>query len=292
MASRELATYRTPVGRLVGAATVLFLAFYVAWTVLPIFIMFMSSFKDLLEAFQLPAVGDWAGVTVFFQFNPTFRHYENLFVDLDFSTYLANSLMASLGSALVSVVLGSMAAYSLSRIDFKGKKDLFFWIISTRMAPVVAVMVPLYAIFRAVDLIGTLPGLILAYTTFNLPFAIWILKGFFDNVPYAIEEAVMVDGGTRWQAFRMIVPLVAPGVGAFLVLCVLFAWNDYLFASIIGSGGAKTLPPATLSLVQPQNIQWGSIMAAGVVTTIPMMLLGLVIRRYLVTGLTMGAVRE
>ena len=292
MASRELATYRTPLGRLVGAATVAFLAFYVAWTVLPIFIMFMSSFKDLLEAFQLPAVGDWAGVSVFFQFKPTFRHYENLFVDLDFSTYLANSLMASIGSALVSVVLGSMAAYSLSRIDFKGKKDLFFWIISTRMAPVVAVMVPLYAIFRAVDLIGTMPGLILAYTTFNLPFAIWILKGFFDNVPYAIEEAVMVDGGTRWQAFRMIVPLVAPGVGAFLVLCVLFAWNDYLFASIIGSGGAKTLPPATLSLVQPQNIQWGSIMAAGVVTTIPMMLLGLVIRRYLVTGLTMGAVRE
>ena len=292
MASRELATYRTPLGRIVGAATVAFLAFYVAWTVLPIFIMFMSSFKDLLEAFQLPAVGDWTGVSVFFQFKPTFRHYENLFVNLDFSTYLANSLMASLGSALVSVVLGSMAAYSLSRIDFKGKKDLFFWIISTRMAPVVAVMVPLYAIFRAVDLIGTLPGLILAYTTFNLPFAIWILKGFFDNVPYAIEEAVMVDGGTRWQAFRMIVPLVAPGVGAFLVLCVLFAWNDYLFASIIGSGGAKTLPPATLSLVQPQNIQWGSIMAAGVVTTIPMMLLGLVIRRYLVTGLTMGAVRE
>lgn len=292
MASREIATYRTPLGRVVGVITVAFLAFYVVWTILPIFIMFMSSFKDLLEAFQLPAAGDWAGIGVFFDFTPTFRHYQNLFVNLGFSTYLANSLMASLGSALVSVVLGSMAAYSLSRIDFKGKKDLFFWIISTRMAPVVAVMVPLYTIFRSADLIGTLPGLILAYTTFNLPFAIWILKGFFDNVPYAIEEAVMVDGGTRWQAFRMIVPLVAPGVGAFLVLCVLFAWNDYLFASIIGSGGAKTLPPATLSLVQPQNIQWGSIMAAGVVTTIPMMLLGLVIRRYLVTGLTMGAVRE
>ena len=103
------------------------------------------------------------------------------------------------------------------------------------MAPVVAVMVPLYAIFRSVDLVGTLPGLILAYTTFNLPFAIWILKGFFDNVPYAIEEAQMCDGGTRLQAFRVILPLVAPGIGAFLVLCVLFAWNDFLFASIIGS---------------------------------------------------------
>ena len=160
------------------------------------------------------------------------------------------------------------------------------------MAPVVAVMVPLYAIFRSLDLVGTLPGLILAYTTFNLPFAIWILKGFFDNVPYAIEEAQMVDGCTRFQAFRSILPLVAPGIGAFVVLCVLFAWNDFLFAAIIGSGGAKTLPVATRELVQPQNIQWGAIMAAGVITTLPMMALGLVIRKYLVTGLTMGAVKE
>ena len=189
-------------------------------------------------------------------------------------TYLFNSLVAAGGSAIVSVVLGSMCAYSLSRIDFSGKSDLFFWIISTRMAPVVAVMVPLYWIFRELDLVGTLPGLILAYTTFNLPFAIWILKGFFDNVPYAIEEAQMVDGATRFQAFRAILPLVAPGIGAFLVLCILFAWNDFLFAAIIGSGGAKTLPVATRELVQPQNIQWGQIMAAGVVTTLPMMFLG------------------
>ena len=292
MASRDIVEYRTPLRRLLAVATAAFLVFYLIWTVLPLAIMFVSSFKDLLEAFQIPAVGDWSGISLFFAFTPTVKHYLNLFVDLNFGQYLANSLVASLGSALVSVVLGSMAAYSLSRIDFRGKKDFFFWIISTRMAPVVAVMVPLYAIFRAVDLVGTLPGLILAYTTFNLPFAIWILKGFFDNVPYAIEEAALCDGCTRFQAFREILPLVAPGIGAFLVLCVLFAWNDFLFASIIGSGGAKTLPVATRELVQPQNIQWGSIMAAGVVTTLPMMFLGLLIRRYLVTGLTMGAVRE
>jgi multiple sugar transport system permease protein len=192
----------------------------------------------------------------------------------------------------VSVVFGSMAAYSLSRMDFRGKQDLFFWIISTRMAPVVAVIVPLYAIFRSVGLIGTLPGLIIAYTTFNLPFAIWMLKGFFDNVPYAIEEAAQVDGATRLQAFRAIIPLVAPGIGAFIVLCILFSWNDFLFASIIGSGSAKTLPVATKELVQPQNIRWGAIMAAGTVTATPMLFLGLLIRRYLIAGLTMGAVKE
>jgi multiple sugar transport system permease protein len=292
MASMDMVQYRSPLRRLGGAATGVFLGFYLLWTLVPLLVMFVSSFKDLLEAFKLPAVGDWAGVTLFFDFSPTLKHYINLFADLNFGTYLLNSVAASVGSALISVVLGSMCAYALSRIDFRGKKDLFFWIISTRMAPAVAVMVPLYAIFRSAGLVGTLPGLILAYTTFNLPFAIWILKGFFDNVPYAIEEAQMCDGATRLQAFRSILPLVAPGIGAFLVLCVLFAWNDFLFASIIGSGGAKTLPVATRELVQPQNIQWGSIMAAGVVTTLPMMFLGLLIRRYLVAGLTMGAVRE
>jgi multiple sugar transport system permease protein len=292
MASRDIVRYDTPLSTAFKWFSAIFIALYVVWTVLPIFVMFFSSFKDLLEAFKIPVVGDWAGTWVFFDFTPTLKHYHDLFVNLGFTTYVINSLIAAAGSAIVSVILGSMAAYSLSRIEFRGKSDLFFWVISTRMAPVVAVMVPLYWIFRELELVGTLPGLILAYTTFNLPFAIWILKGFFDNVPYAIEEAQMVDGATRFQAFLAILPLVAPGIGAFIVLCILFGWNDYLFAAIIGSGGAKTLPVATRELVQPHNIQWGSIMAAGTITTLPMMLLGLVIRKYLVTGLTMGAVKE
>jgi multiple sugar transport system permease protein len=286
MASRDVVQYRSPLVTVLRVLGAIFIVLYLIWTLLPIFVMFVSSFKELLAAFNLPAVGDWSGIGVFFEFEPTFRHYVNLFTNQNFSTYMMNSLLAAGGSAVIAVVFGSMAAYSLSRVEFPGKKDLFFWIISTRMAPVVAVMVPLYAIFRSLELVGTLPGLILAYTTFNLPFAIWILKGFFDNVPYAIEEAQMVDGATRVQAFVAILPLVAPGIAAFVVLCILFAWNDFLFAAIIGSGGAKTLP------VQPQNIQWGMIMAAGVVTTLPMMLLGLVIRKYLVTGFTMGAVKE
>ena len=292
MASREIVRYRSPLRSALQGLSILFLVLFFIWTVLPLFIMVISSFKDLLDAFRLPHVGDWGGVGVMFDFEPTGKHYVDLFEDKKFGTYLRNSLIASLGSAAISVTLGSMAAYALSRAEFRGKRDLLFWIISTRMAPVVAVMLPLYVIFRSSGLVGTLPGLILAYTTFNLPFAIWILKGFFDNVPYAIEEAAQCDGCNRWQAFRMIIPLVAPGVGAFLVLCVLFGWNDYLFASIIGSGGAKTLPVATAELVQPIKVQWGSIMAAGVITAAPMMFLGLLIRRYLVAGLTMGAVRE
>ena len=292
MASREIVRYKSPARSAFSVLVILFLIVFFVWTVLPLAIILISSFKDLLDAFKLPAEGDWGGVGVMFDFTPTSAHYVELFTEKHFGLYMRNSLIAALGSAVVSVFLGTMAAYALSRAEFRGKKDLLFWIISTRMAPVVAVMVPLYVIFRSSGLVGTLPGLILAYTTFNLPFAIWILKGFFDNVPYAIEEAALVDGANRWQSLRMIMPLVAPGVGAFIVLCVLFSWNDFLFASIIGSGGAKTLPVATAELVQPVKILWGSIMAAGVVTTAPMMFLGLLIRRYLVTGLTMGAVRE
>ncbi len=292
MASRDVVNYETPLTKVFKWVSGIFVGFYLIWTVLPIFVMIVSSFKDLLEAFKIPVVGDWLGARVFFDFNPTFQHYIDLFTDQPFGTYLFNSVVAAGGSAIISVILGSMAAYSLSRTDFRLKNDLFFWIISTRMAPVVAVLVPLFAIFRGLDLVGSLTGLILAYTTFNLPFAIWILKGFFDNVPYAIEEAQMVDGASRSKAFLSILPLVAPGIAAFVVLCILFAWNDFLFAAIIGSGGAKTLPVATKELVQPQNIQWGTIMAAGTITTLPMMLLGLVIRKYLVTGLTMGAVKE
>ena len=186
MASRDVVSYETPVTRLIRYASVVFVVLYLIWTLLPFVVMFTSSFKDLLEAFKLPAVGDWSGIGVFFEFTPTLKHYRSLFVDNAFTTYIANSLIAAAGSAVISVIFGSLAAYSLSRVDFRGKQDLFFWIISTRMAPVVAVMVPLYSIFRSLDLVGTLPGLILAYTTFNLPFAIWILKGFFDNVPFAI----------------------------------------------------------------------------------------------------------
>ena len=292
MASREIVQYDSGLSRIFKALSQVFLVVYLIWTVSPFIIMVGSSMKDLLEAFTLPRVGDWLGALSFFNFSPTFKHYVALFADENFGTYLTNSLIASAGSAIIAVVLGTSCAYSMSRYQFRGKKDVFFWIISTRMAPVVAVIVPLYAIFRSFGLVGTLPGLILAYTTFNLPFAIWMLKGFFDNVPYAIEEAAQCDGATRLQATMQILPLVAPGIGAFLVLCILFAWNDFLFATIIGSGGAKTLPVATKELIQPQNVQWGKIMAAGVVTTAPMMLLGLLIRRYLVAGLTMGAVKE
>lgn len=279
--------------RVSGAAIAIFLAVYVIFTLAPFYIMVTSAFKPQGDAFALPAEGDWLGalkkLTIF---SPTTEHFTDLFTQADFGRYLRNSVLAAAGSAIISVVFGTTAAYAISRGRFRGKSDLYFWIISTRMAPVVAVTVPLYAIFKQLGLLGTIPGLILAYTVFNLPFSIWILKGFFDSVPYEIEEAYMVDGHSRLQALAKIVPLVVPGLAAVLVLCLLLAWNDFIFAAVMGGEGAKTLPVATQGLKSASGIEWGQIMAAGMVTVAPMLFLGIVIRKYMVQGLTMGAVKQ
>lgn len=276
-----------------GIAISGFLAIYVAWTLVPFYIMVTSAFKARGAAFKLPAEGDWGGAfQKLFVFEPTFEHFTALFTEADFGKYMTNSVLAAAGSAVISVVFGTTAAYAISRGRFRGKSDLYFWIISTRMAPVVAVTVPLYAIFKNLGLLGSIPGLILAYTVFNLPFAIWILKGFFDAVSYEIEEAYMVDGHSRWQALTKILPLVAPGLAAVVVLCILLAWNDFIFAAVMGGEAAKTLPVATQGLKSASGIEWGQIMAAGIVTVAPMLLLGIVIRKYMVQGLTMGAVKQ
>ncbi len=279
--------------RLSGPTITLFLAIYVIWTLLPFYIMITSAFKARGSAFVLPAEGDWGGaLKKLLVFEPTTEHFTALFRDGEFERYFSNSLLAASGSALISVAFGTTAAYAISRGRFRGKSDLYFWIISTRMAPVVAVTVPLYAIFKSLNLLGSIPGLILAYTVFNLPFSIWILKGFFDSVPYEIEEAYMVDGHSRWQALLKIVPLIVPGLAAVVVLCVLLAWNDFIFAAVMGGESAKTLPVATQGLKSASGIEWGQIMAAGIVTVAPMLLLGIVIRKYMVQGLTMGAVKQ
>ena len=279
--------------RFTGIAIATFLTLYVIWTLAPFYVMITSSFKAEGSAFRLPREGDWAGAAEkLVAFKPTLVHYTDLFSKGDFERYFSNSVLAALASAVISVVFGTTAAYAISRGRFRGKRDLYFWIISTRMAPVVAVTVPLYAIFKNFHLLNTLPALILAYTVFNLPFAIWILKGFFDAVSYEIEEAYMVDGHSRWQALWKIVPLVAPGLAAVVVLCILLAWNDFIFAAVMGGENAKTLPVATQGLKSSSGIEWGQIMAAGVVTVAPMLLLGVVIRKYMVQGLTMGAVKQ
>jgi len=261
------------------------LGLFVLWTLVPITWMVLSSLKIRTSMFQMPP-------QIFF--DPTIRYYIEMFTGGDAITgYLLNSGFVSVSSALVAVALGTLGGYGLSRIQVRGKKHLAFWIISTRMAPIAVVIIPLFIIYRYAGLLNTLTGLIFAYTTFNLPFAIWLMRSFFDEVPPALEEAARIDGATKWEAFRKVaLPLVLPGMGATAIICIVFAWNDFLFALVFTNNTTQTIPVAAAQLVTQTGTRWGRVMATGVVILAPMVLFGMIVKNYLVSGLTMGAVKQ
>jgi multiple sugar transport system permease protein len=224
-------------------------------------------------------------------FTPTLFNYVHL-VERGALLYFRNSLVASLSTVLVATFLGTLAGYGLARGKFRNKKDLAWWIITTRMAPIVAVLLPLFVIFRTLKLINTIPGLVVGFTLFSLPFAIWMMRGFFQEIPREMEEAAWVDGANKLQSFLYIaLPMVTPGLIATAVLCFVFAWNDYLFATVLTSGSTQTLPVVTAALQTMRGILWGQVMSMGTLIFIPVFLVGIAIRKYLVRGLTMGAIK-
>ncbi|MEV1243741.1 carbohydrate ABC transporter permease [Nonomuraea sp. NPDC050022] len=253
------------------------------WTLVPLVWMLMSSFKN--------AEAVTAATPQFF-FSPTLDNYRNLFTGANnLGPYIVHSVLAAGISALLAVGLGALAGYGLARTHMRGKKHLAFWIISTRMAPIAAVVVPLFLIFRGLGLIDSIPGLILAYLTFNLPFAIWLMSAFFAEVPSSLEESALVAGCSRWQAFWMVIlPLTKSGLVTTFILCLVFAWNDYAFAVVFSGPNSQTLPIAASQLVTQTGIDWGQLTAIGTIVVVPMMLAGLAVRRWLVTGLTLGAI--
>jgi multiple sugar transport system permease protein len=251
------------------------------WTVVPLAWMLLTSFKPSEKLTSNPPT---------LVFKPTLQHYSDLF-DNDIGGYALNSILAAGISTAIAVSLGCLAGYGLARSQFRGKDHVSFWIISTRMAPIAAAVLPLFVIFRGLGLLGTTTGLIVAYLTFNLPFAIWIMNAFFAGLPPSLEEAAMVDGASRWTAFRRIaLPLVLPGIATTTVLCLVFSWNDYAFASTFSGPDSQTLPIAASQLVTQTEIDWGQLTAIGTIVVAPMIVVGLVVRRWLVTGLTLGAV--
>jgi len=261
----------------------LLIAIAMLWTLVPLAWMLAGSFKSS---------ADVTASDPQFVFDPTLDNYRNLFTGAnDLTPYLWHSLVASSLAAVLSLVLGTLAGYGLSKSTMRRKDDLSFWVISTRMAPIAAVIVPLFLMFRVAGLIDTLPGLVLAYMTFNLPFAIWLMTAFFDDVPPSIEESALVAGCTRWQAFwHVVLPLTKAGLVTTGVLCLVFAWNDYAFATVFAGPSSQTLPIAASQLVTQTGIDWGQLTAIGTIVVLPMIFAGLAVRKWLVTGLTLGAV--
>ncbi len=204
---------------------------------------------------------------------------------------LRDSMIISVATMLVSVVVGSLAAYSFARYR-TGGENLSFWVLSTRMFPPVASALPLFLLFRQFHLLDTHLALIIANTVFTLPFVIWLLKGFFEDLPVELEEAALIDGASPFGAFiRIALPLVTPGLVATALFSFIFTWNEFMFALLFTRNEVRTLTIIVPSLVGGHEVLWGEIAAVGTVAVIPGILLALLLQRYLVRGLTLGAVK-
>lgn len=253
----------------------------------PLYWLVMTSLKTQAEQFSMPPVW-WTG-------NITLEHYRGIFRASSIGTLTLNSIAVCLGSTVLALIAGTMGAYILSRfrLPFRLNEHLSLWILSTRMFPPIVSIVPLFLIMRMLDLIDTRAALILAYSVFNLPFVVWMMKGFFDELPRELEESALVDGDTPFGAFRRIVlPLVRPGLAATAIFCMIVSWNEFLFALILTqTDNALTLPVGIANQVTQYEIRWGVMSAAGVLAMTPIFVFALMVQRHLVRGLSFGAVK-
>ena len=204
-----------------------------------------------------------------------------------------NSIIIGFGSTFLSVFLGTLAAYAFSRFRVPLKDDLLFFILSTRMMPPIAVAIPIFLMFRTLGLSDTHAGMILLYTAVNLSLAVWLLKGFIDEIPVEYEEAALIDGYTRLQAFvKVVLPQSATGIASTAIFCLIFAWNEYAFAVLLTSGTAQTAPPFIPTIIGVGGQDWPAVAAGVTLFLVPVMVFTIVLRRHLLRGITFGAVRK
>lgn len=275
-----------------GVGTYLFWTLSSLITLLPIYWLVLVSTRSRVDLFGAPDL------------SPTFfggvytDNFANPFVRGAQGDYLINSVIIATSNAFLVIVLAVLATYALSRWKLPGSSSLFFWTITNRMAPPAAFMLPLFLLFTSVfklrdwTLFDTHTGLILLYCVFNLPFAIWLLKGIMDGIPSELDEAVLIDGGGLWTVLsRIIVPLAAPGIAITGLLSWVFAWNEYLFAATLTSVNARTITTGLAEFVTVTGTNWGEMAAVALVSLAPALLLLTLVQRHIVAGLTFGAVK-
>ncbi len=245
--------------------------------------MFLTSLKLRVDA--LSATPKWL-------FTPTFEHYPKVFIDKEYLPLLSNSIIVALSSTLLSLAVGVPASYVFARNRFAGKEDLFFFFLTTRMAPAISVVVPMFIIFGKLRLVDTYYAVVLAHTSFNLSLVVWMMRGFFEEIPPEIDEAAQMDGNTKAGTFfRILLPLAAPGISATAVLCFILSWNELLYAMILTAFESRTLTVGIPGLVQPHGTLWGQVAAVAVVATLPIIIFTFFVQKHLVRGLTFGAIK-
>jgi multiple sugar transport system permease protein len=278
------------------------LGFWMLFAIFPVAWSYLNSFKPPEQIFELPPK---------LIFTPTLHNYLAIFglevgTELEGLTqtqagtgatsqlprYFLNSLIVSVGTTVLSLAIGCLAAYSLARFRFAAKRYMLLGILFVRMVPAVVLVIPIYTLWRAFGLIDTHQGLILAYLSFNLPFVIWMMRGFFVDIPVEIEEAALIDGCSRLGALaKVILPLAAPGIAATSIFALLLGWNEFLFAVLLTADRAKTLTPAIQNYVTDRAILWGNLYAAASIVLLPVLIFSLAVQKHLARGLTGGAVK-
>ena len=249
-------------------------------TLIPLLYLVSSSFKRIVDIMNPDKL---------FFFVPTLKNYIDVFVKYDFIKPIYNSLIVSVGATLLACIFGLPAAYSIARYN---QNKLSFIILAVRIIPAITFLVPWYIILSRVHLTGTYLALILANLLVSLPLIIWIVTPYFKSIPASIEESAFLDGCSVYGSFlRIMLPLSGPGIFTAAILSFIYSWNNFLFALILGSARTKTLPMAVFSFISYTDVNWGGLMAAAVVITFPVILISLVLQKYVVSGLTAGAVK-
>lgn len=251
--------------------------------IFPLYWVVITSFKSYREAFELPPI--------FFKL-PDFTSYTKYFSQPDIIHYLVNSLIATAVSSVLALTFGVLAAYALARVRIPGGEAIAFFLLASRFIPPVSTIIPLFLTLRSLQLFDTLIGLILVYMAMNVPYVVWMMRGFFRDLPIEVEEAAWIDGCSRRGGLvRVVLPMVRPGLAATSVLIAVFAWNDFLNALILTSSEAKTLPLSITAFLGEGGIEWNSLAAAGTVIMLPAIIFTVLMQRHLAQGLTLGAVK-
>jgi multiple sugar transport system permease protein len=223
---------------------------------------------------------------------PTVQNYLDLFANTDFLQNMINSFIVAFSTCVVSLIISLLASYAFSRYSFKGKYFFMTTFLIINMFPAVLLLIPLYSIFRQVGLLHTYGALVIAYSTFTIPFSVWLLTGYLNGLPISLEEAALIDGCNRFQSFtRVILPLTIPGIISTGIYIFITAWNEFTFAVMLTNQATRTIPVALQAFNGEYVIQWGLLTAGGVLTSIPIVLIFLFVQKRLVQGLTAGAVK-
>lgn len=267
-----------------SVASSLVLAGYLLLVLFPIYWIVVSSIKIPVDTLAIPPI--WF-------FSPTLDAYRNVFALNYYFRYFINSAIVSVGTVAIALSFGSLAGYALDRMPFRFSGFVSYALLTTRMIFPIVYAIPLFRLMQSAGLLETRTGLIIAYTTFSLPYAVWIMQGFFNGIPTELDQAAMIDGCSRFGAFwRVILPIAGPGLAAASIFILMLAWNEFLFALILAGGGeAKTLPVAAAQLIGQREIQWNELCAVATATIVPMLFFFILFQKHLIKGMIAGAVK-